>query len=380
MSRRFIDAAQVMARALELAALGQGAVEPNPMVGAVLVDDQGDLISEGWHQRFGGPHAEIEALASAGTRARGTTLYVTLEPCCHQGKTGPCTEAIIAAGIRKVIVALDDPFPKVAGQGIARLRSQGIEVEVGLLAAEAAFLTAPFRKLITTARPWVHAKWAMSLDGKIATRSGDSRWISNEASRAIVHRLRGRMDAIVVGSGTALQDDPLLTARPPGPRIATRIVIDSQARLPITSQLVQTARDTPLLIVASSSARQSNVRALEDRGAEVLSLEPSDVTQSSVNLEALLQELGRRQFTNVLVEGGSRLLGSFFDAGQIDEVHVFVAPKIIGGTAAPGAVAGLGISQMNLVQTLKSVTSERVGDDIYINGRRPSFQENPATF
>ncbi len=242
MPARFGDAAAVMARALELAARGIGSVEPNPPVGAVLVDDEGNLIAEGWHQRFGGLHAEIEAIAQAEDRTRGATLFVSLEPCCHQGKTGPCTEAIARAGIRKVVVALRDPFPQVDGKGIERLLSLGIEVEVGLLAQEAAHLAAPFLKLVTAARPWVHAKWAMSLDGKIATHSGDSRWISNDASRAIVHRLRGRMDAIVVGAGTALCDDPLLAARPPGPRVATRIVVDSQARLPITSQLVLTAR------------------------------------------------------------------------------------------------------------------------------------------
>ena len=215
MLTRFGNAAAVMTRALELAARGIGSVEPNPPVGAVLVDDSLNLIAEGWHQRFGGPHAEIEAIAQAGNRARGSTMYVTLEPCCHQGKTGPCTEAIVRVGIQTVVVALGDPFPEVDGKGIERLRSQGITVELGLHAKEAAALYAPFFKLVTSGRPWVHAKWAMSLDGKIATHSGDSQWISNEESRAIVHRLRGRMDAVLVGAGTAHRDDPLLTARPP---------------------------------------------------------------------------------------------------------------------------------------------------------------------
>jgi len=373
MPGRFADAAEVMARALELAALGMGAVEPNPAVGAVLVDDERNLIAEGWHQRFGGPHAEIEAITSAGGRAQGATLFVTLEPCCHEGKTGPCTEAIVAAGIRKVVVALRDPFPEVDGQGIERLRSQGIEVEVGLLADEAARLAAPFLKLVTTARPWVHAKWAMSLDGKIATRSGDSRWISNEASRAIVHRLRGRMDAIVVGAATAIHDDPLLTARPPGPRVATRIVVDSQARLPLTSQLVKTAREVPLLIAASNAAPAANVRRLEEQGAEVLIVKADAARDADeVDLGVLLAELGRRKFTNVLVEGGSRLLGSLFDGGHVDEIHVFVAPKIVGGLAAPSAVAGVGFAQMNSASALESVAVERIGDDIYISGRRRS--------
>jgi diaminohydroxyphosphoribosylaminopyrimidine deaminase / 5-amino-6-(5-phosphoribosylamino)uracil reductase len=376
MPARFGDTAAVMARALELAARGIGSVEPNPPVGAVLVDDHRNLIAEGWHQRFGGPHAEIEAIAEAGERARGATLFVSLEPCSHQGKTGPCTEAIVRVGIRKVVVALRDPFPEVDGKGIERLRSLGIEVEVGLLAKEAAHLAAPFLKLITTARPWVRAKWAMSLDGKIATHAGDSRWISNEMSRAVVHRLRGRMDAIVVGAGTALRDDPLLTARPAGPRIATRIVVDSQAGLPVTSQLVQTAREVPLLVAASSKAPLDNVRRLEEHGAEVVTIRPeatgerSQRTGKGVDVDGLLAELGRRHFTNILVEGGSRLFGSLFDGGHVDEVHVFVAAKIIGGTEGPSAVGGLGLAQMDVVSSLESVAVERIGDDVYISGRR----------
>ena len=383
MPRRFGDAAEVMARALELAACGIGSAEPNPPVGAVLVDEGLGPIAEGWHQHFGGPHAEVAALSAAGDRARGAILFVTLEPCCHQGKTGPCTEAIIRAGIRKVVVALQDPFPEVSGKGIERLRSQGIEVEVGLLADEARRLAAPFLKLVANGIPWVHAKWAMSLDGKIATRSGDSRWISNEESRAIVHRLRGRMDAILVGSVTALRDDPLLTARPPGPRVATRIVIDSQARLPMTSQLVRTARDVPLLVATSSAADPAAIRRLEEHGAHVLRLPPARPGDRSaqgetglanvaegVDLGALLAELGRRRFTNVLIEGGSRLLGSFFDSGWVDEVHVFVGPKIVGGAEAPSAVGGRGQLQIGSAFLLDCVTVTRAGDDVYINGRR----------
>ena len=211
----------------------------------------------------------------------------------------------------------------------------------------AAYLIAPFRKLVTTGRPWVHAKWAMTLDGKIATHSGDSRWISNEASRAIVHRLRGRMDAIIVGAGTARKDDPLLTARPPGPRTATRIVVDSQARLSLTSQLVRTVSEAPLLVAASTDAPAENVRQLQEHGADVLQLPASK--EAGVDLDRLLAELGRRQFTNVLFEGGSRLFGSLFDAGVVDEVHVFIAPKIVGGANAPSAVAGKGLAQMGSV-------------------------------
>jgi diaminohydroxyphosphoribosylaminopyrimidine deaminase / 5-amino-6-(5-phosphoribosylamino)uracil reductase len=371
MPARFGDAAAVMARALELAARGLGSVEPNPPVGAVLVDDELNLIAEGWHQRFGGPHAEIEALTQAGDRSRGATLFVTLEPCCHQGKTGPCTEAIARAGVRKVVVAARDPFPKVDGKGIERLRSLGIETEIGLLEQPAACLIAPFRKLVTTGRPWVHAKWAMTLDGKIATQSGDSRWISNEASRAVVHQLRGGMDAIIVGAGTARQDDPLLTARPPGPRTATRIVVDSQARLSLTSQLVRTVSEAPLLVATLIDAPAENVRQLQEHGAHVLQLPASKA--GDVDLDRLLAELGRRQFTNVLFEGGSRVFGSLFDGGDVDEVHVFIAPKIAGGAGAPAPVAGKGLAQMGSVFALDSMAVEQIGNDVYLRGRRRSL-------
>src|SRR5262249_49286375 len=226
-----------MRRALELAERGRGYVEPNPLVGAVIVRDDRP-VGEGWHQRFGEAHAEVNALAAAGEAARGATLYVTLEPCCHHGKTPPCTDAIIAAGIARVICAQRDPFPKVSGGGIAAPEAAGIAVEVGAMTDAAQRLNAPYLKLLHTGKPWVIAKWAISLDGKIATANGDSKWISGEASRAIVHQLRGRMDAIIVGHRTAELDDPLLTARPAGARTATRIVVDSRATLSPNSQLV----------------------------------------------------------------------------------------------------------------------------------------------
>ncbi|HEV3302017.1 MAG TPA: bifunctional diaminohydroxyphosphoribosylaminopyrimidine deaminase/5-amino-6-(5-phosphoribosylamino)uracil reductase RibD [Planctomycetaceae bacterium] len=376
MPGRFADAAAVMRRALELAARGIGSVEPNPAVGAVLVDDSLNLIAEGWHQRFGGPHAEIEAIAGAGARASGATLFVTLEPCCHQGKTGSCAEAILRAGIRKVVTACRDPFPAVDGKGIAALRAAGVEVDHGLLANEARELTAPFRKLVLRREPWVHAKWAMSLDGKIATPSGDSRWISNETSRELVHRIRGRMDAIVVGSRTAALDDPLLTARPPGPRTATRVVLDSKAALAADSQLVRTVREAPLIVATSEAAPDENVRRLEEQGVEVLVLpnksggRGAGQPESAIDLGALLREFGRRDFTNVLVEGGTKVLGSFFDSGQIDEFHVFIAPKILGGEQSPGAVGGAGLERVGLAGELRTVKVETLGGDVYINARR----------
>ncbi len=250
-----------MQRALALAAAGQGFVEPNPMVGCVIARGA-EIVGEGRHRRFGGDHAEVEALRLVGPRAAGATLYVTLEPCCHFGKTPPCTGAILAAGVRRVVAAMSDPFPQVAGGGAAELRAAGVEVELGLLEDDARRLNAPYLKLIQRGRPWVIAKWAMTLDGKIATRTGASRWISGAQSRRAVHALRGRMDAIVVGRETALHDDPLLTARPPGPRTPLRIVLDTRASLRNDSQLVRTAHESPVLIAAGSEASAADCRRL----------------------------------------------------------------------------------------------------------------------
>ncbi|MCH2222645.1 MAG: bifunctional diaminohydroxyphosphoribosylaminopyrimidine deaminase/5-amino-6-(5-phosphoribosylamino)uracil reductase RibD, partial [Dechloromonas sp.] len=237
-----------MSRAFELARQGLGHVEPNPMVGCVIVL-RGEIVGEGWHRRFGGPHAEVAAIAAAGKNARQATAFVSLEPCCFTGQTPPCTGALIDAGVAKVVIGCCDPNPKVAGGGVAQLRAAGIEVIVGLLEEEARQLIAPFSKLVTRKRPWVIAKWAMTLDGKLATRAGASQWISGEASRTVVHQLRGRVDAILAGRGTAILDDPLLTARPPGPRIATRVVLDTQASLSCESRLMQTIDQAPVVVV-----------------------------------------------------------------------------------------------------------------------------------
>ena len=318
----------LMRRAIALARLGEGCVEPNPMVGAVIASATGDVIAEGWHERFGGPHAEALALARAGDAARGATLYLSLEPCCHHGKTPPCTTAILAAGIARVVVAADDPFPAVAGGGISALAEAGIQVEVGLLAAEALRLTAPFRTLVTEHRPWVIAKWAASLDGRLAAPSGGDRWISSPESLALVHQLRGRVDGVLVGVGTALADDPLLTARPEGPRRAIRIVLDGRARLPLESQLIRSAREWPLLVAVGPAADGGWIGAVEAAGGEVWRSTEADPRQ---RLVALLAELGRRRLTNLLVEGGAAVLGSLFACGLVDEVHAFTAAKILGG-------------------------------------------------
>jgi diaminohydroxyphosphoribosylaminopyrimidine deaminase / 5-amino-6-(5-phosphoribosylamino)uracil reductase len=357
-----------MQRALELAEHGRGGVEPNPLVGAVLVRE-GKLVGEGRHQRYGQAHAEINALAMAGAAALGSTLYVTLEPCCHHGKTPPCTDAVLRSGIVRVVAAMADPFPQVAGRGAELLRAAGVIVEFGLCEAQARRLNAPYLKLLATGRPYIHAKWAMTLDGKIATRTGDSRWISNESSRRLVHQLRGQVDAILVGMGTVLADDPQLTARPPGPRIATRIVLDSRCRISLESQLVQTARETPTLIATTSQADPTRQAELRAQGCEVLVLPAVD---GRPDIEALLDELGRRRCTNLLIEGGSGVLGSFLDAQAIDEVHVFLAPCLSGGADALSPIAGRGVDTIREALRLNLAGVEVIDGDIYWHGWRGS--------
>lgn len=360
---------RLMRRALALARLGEGRVEPNPLVGAVVAttDDGGAdrIIAEGWHAAFGGPHAEVAALSTAGARASGATLAVTLEPCCHHGKTPPCTESIIAAGITRVIVGTRDPFPLVNGGGLDALVRAGIEVRVGVCETESRRLIAPFRTLVERHRPWLIAKWAMSLDGRVATSAGESRWISSEASRAIVHQLRGRVDGILCGIGTALADDPLLTARPAGSRQAVRIVLDGSARLPIASRLVQTAREVPLLVAVGPAAPADRVRALEAAGCEVWR---GAIADRHERLRGLLAELGSRRLTNVLVEGGPTVLGELAEAAAIDEVWAFIAPTIIGGATAPGPVAGAGVTSIARAASIEIEHTASVGGDCFLRG------------
>ena len=351
-----------MSHALALAALGRGAVEPNPMVGAVVLAADGAFAGEGWHRAYGGPHAEVDALAAAGDRARGGTLYVTLEPCCHHGKTPPCTDAVLRSGVRRVVAAMADPFPKVSGGGITALRRAGVEVAVGVGEAGARGLNAPYLKLVATGRPWVHLKWAMTLDGRIATRTGDSKWVSGEESRRTAHALRGRMDAVVVGRGTVAADDPLLTARPPGVRIPARVVLTASGNLPARPRLRATAREVPVLVFTAAQ----NAHKLADwtaDGCEVIGL-------PEVSVDAVLAELGRRRMTNVLVEGGAGVLGSFLDAGAADEVHVFIAPKVVGGVGAPAPVGGTGIQFVADALRFRNPTWVASGDDVYVHARR----------
>ena len=359
-----------MRRALQLARQGQGHVEPNPQVGCVIAR-QDQVLAEGWHRSFGGHHAEVDALRQLerGHDLSEASLYVTLEPCCHTGKTPPCTEAILKSGLRRVVVSIDDPFPAVAGMGIQQLRRAGLEVVTGICEDAGRQLLAPYLKLQRHARPWIIAKWAMTLDGKLATTAGSSQWISNVRARAVVHQIRGRMDGILVGRRTAVMDNPLLTARPPGPRTPCRIVFDSDARLADdldSSRLAQTASEAPVLVFASDRAQPTRVTRLESAQFEVVVL-PDRSRQARV--EGMLDELGRRNMTNVLVEGGAALLGNLLDANQIDEVHAFLAAKVVGGLDAPSAIHGRGIRSMDAAILLQEPQFAILDDNVYVHGR-----------
>lgn len=330
-----MDQIEYMQRALMIAQRGQGWVEPNPMVGCVIVDASGQIVGEGWHERFGEAHAEVNAIRAAGERAGGATAYVTLEPCCHQGKTGPCTEALIEARVKRVVVAMQDPFDKVAGQGIARLQEAGIEVEVGCGGEAAARLNEPFIKRVTTGLPYVILKWASTIDGAIATMTGDSQWISNQSSRQLVHEWRGRVDAIMVGIGTVLADDPTLTARDVEVRrIARRIVLDPRLQLPESCKLIQSLDQAPLTIAVHENLLNnpsSKLSMLKDRGVEFVGLAFHQREADMLDLMPLLQHLATEHAaTNILVEGGAGANGALLRQGCADELRVFIAPKVLG--------------------------------------------------
>ena len=348
-----------MQRALELARQAVGVSSPNPPVGAVVARD-GENVGEGWTMPPGQAHAEIVALQNAGDRARGATLHVTLEPCSHHGRTPPCTQSIIDAGISQVYASTLDPNPQVAGRGVTILREAGIAVHVGEGEGEAKELIEPHAKYITTGVPLVTVKFAASLDGKIATRTGDSRWITGEESRAYVHQLRAASDAIMVGINTVLADDPQLTARNPDgttlPRQPLRVIVDSRGRIPLTARLLSEPGDT-LVTVAESG--------LEIPGAQVVSIPAPD---GRVDLAALMQELGSREITSVFVEGGGTLIGSLFDLRLVDKVIAFVAPVIVGGQSAPSPVGGLGAERMADALRLSRVKLQQFGDDVAITG------------
>lgn len=362
-----------MQRALGLAEQALGQTSPNPSVGAVIVRD-GDVIGEGFHERAGADHAEVAALksiaggAGAGGGARGATVYVTLEPCCHTGRTGPCTGALIDAGVNRVLVASLDPSSKVNGKGVAALEAAGIRVEVldGLVAARARAQNEGFRKHAITGLPFVIFKSAMSMDGKIATVTGDSKWISGEASRELVHRLRGRLDAIAVGSDTAHMDDPMLTCRISGTwRQPLRVIFDSAASLSLESQLVRTAGDVGTLVFATGAAEESKVGKLRDAGVDVVRV---DAVDGRVDVSKALVALGSREpaVLSLLLEGGPTLAAAFAEAGLIDKVMTFIAPRIIGGEAAKTPVEGKGFPLVGESIQLYRLSHEQVGEDVLL--------------
>src|SRR3954466_2997436 len=351
-----------LARAIELAERGVGRVSPNPVVGAVIARD-GEVLGEGWHDEYGGPPPGGKAArARGGADLRGATLYVSLEPCCHHGRTPPCTEAILDAGIRRVVVASDDPTGKAAGRGLGILRDEGVEVRVadGALATEARLINQAFRKHARTGRPWVLFKSAMTLDGKVATRTGDSKWISSEGSRRRAHRWRSQVDAVAVGIGTALADDPQLTARLDGASVRQprRIVFDATARLPLDSKLGRQARQVPLTVVVSRAAGRGATEALETAGADVILAtgehEPARGRSALDQPGALAPPV-----TSILLEGGPHLAGAFLDAGEIDELRLFIAPIVLGGRSARDPLEGEGVERISSALRALSLEAER---------------------
>jgi diaminohydroxyphosphoribosylaminopyrimidine deaminase / 5-amino-6-(5-phosphoribosylamino)uracil reductase len=355
---------QYMQQALELARGGLGFVSPNPLVGCVLVKD-GAIVGQGYHQRFGGPHAEVHALQEAGPQARGAVLYVNLEPCSHIGKTPPCADAVIQAGVKRVVVALRDPNPLVAGSGLSRLMAAGIMVTVGVCEAAARKLNEAFVKYITTRRPFVTLKSAMTLDGKIATRTGASQWITGEAARREGHRLRHAADAILVGIGTVLQDDPQLTTRLPDQQGVNplRVIVDSTLRLPLHARVNDVANDRRTLVVTTARAPIDRSVPLRTRGIEVVCLPAYD--DGLVDLEALFRYLGERGVASVLVEGGATLSATLLRRHLVDKVLLFMAPKIIGGDGI-SAVGPCGVETMAQVINLRHVVVQRLEDDVLL--------------
>ncbi len=360
---------RLLSRAIDLAHGGRGRVSPNPLVGAVLAIDD-EPVGEGFHRELGGPHAEVEAIRDAAGHALDrATLYVSLEPCCHHGRTPPCTDAIREAGICRVVVASDDPSEHASGRGLGILRDDGIEVVVadGELATRARLLNQPFRKHARTGRPWVLFKSAMSLDGKVATQRGDSKWISSEPSRFLAHHWRAECDAVAVGIGTALADDPQLTARVQGvARQPRRVVFDSLARLPLSGKLVCDARTVPLTVVVSRAAPRAATDALETHGAEVIAATGEN---EPARVRSALDQLGAAGVTSILLEGGPHLAGAFLDAGEVDEMRLFLAPLVLGGRTARDPLEGEGAETIAEAVRALMVECDRVGDDLLVSAR-----------
>ena len=363
---------QVMRRALALAQKGRGRTSPNPMVGAVVVRD-GRIVGEGYHARAGGPHAEVLALEAASEATIGADLYVTLEPCCHQGRTPPCTERIIEAGIRRVIIPILDPNPLVSGRGIERLRAAGIVVELEVLVKEATRLNEAFLKFIRSQTPFVVLKAALSLDGKIATRTGDSRWISSEQSRLRVHELRNQVDAVIVGIGTIRRDNPLLTTRlPHGGRDPIRVIVDGRGQLPLDAKVFHSLSPAPTWVAVAADAPRERLETFERFGLTVLEAGGS---HGWACLAHLLKRLGERQITSVMLEGGEAIFTSALEEGIIDKFTLFMAPLLVGGKTAPHLFGGAGVEYVAQAIRLRRIRVEPLNEDLLIEGYSPTTED-----
>lgn len=358
-----MDDAYYMREALSLAKKGIGWTSPNPVVGAVLVKN-GKIVGKGYHKHCGENHAEVNAIISAGDSARGSTLFVNLEPCDHFGRTPPCTDMIIKSGIKDVVIAHKDPNPIINGRGIERLRRAGINVRVGILGEAAKLLNEVYLKFITQKRPFVILKAGMSLDGKIATSRGDSKWITCEKSRDHVYSLRSRTDAVLVGIKTILLDNPYLTSHGKGvKKNPKKIVLDTRGKIPLSSNVFKNPGD--LIVVTTDLVSKHKVRMIEKTGAEVLLVK---MAKNGVDLNELLERLGQNNITSLLVEGGSEVNGSFFDSRLVDKVLFFISSMIIGGINAPASVGGNGISALRDAVKLKNITVRRIGQDYLFEG------------
>ncbi len=363
-----MDDEKYMKLALRLAIKAKGRTSPNPLVGAVIVKND-RIVGRGYHRKAGRPHAEINALNMTGERAKGATLYLNLEPCAHFGKTPPCTKRIISSGIKEVVIAMIDPNPLNCGNGVKELRKAGIEVKVGVLEKEARKINEAYTKYITTKKPFVILKTAMSLDGKIATKTGVSKWITNEKSRKYVHKLRSEADAILVGVETVLKDDPRLTSRVKGKGLRVkdkkpfRVVVDSRVRIPLGARVLN--KEAPTIIATTKFAPKRKTEALRKKGIEILVIKDRD---KKVNLKELLKRLGELEITSLLVEGGGKINASFLENGLVDKVLFFIAPKIIGGEEALTPVEGEGIKKIKDAIKLKDINIKRFGEDVLIEG------------
>jgi diaminohydroxyphosphoribosylaminopyrimidine deaminase / 5-amino-6-(5-phosphoribosylamino)uracil reductase len=362
--------------ALDLARQGRGRTNPNPMVGAVIVQGS-EVVGSGYHHAAGTPHAEIIALEKAGEKADGSTLYLNLEPCNHHGRTGPCTEKIIKAGISRVVIAMQDPNPLVSGRGVARLTEAGIKVKEGVLEQKARRLNETFIKYITTGLPFVSVKVAMSLDGKIATAAGESHWITGEKARQFVHRLRDHSDVIMVGIETVLKDNPRLTTRVEGGegRDPIRVIVDSSARLPLDATVIESSSTSKTILAVTDKAPQDKCKALENKGVEILKL-PSD--QGRVDLSSLMKELAARELSAVLVEGGGTLNFSLLEQSLIDKLFIFIAPLIIGGRESPTAFSGSGVSVLGKAWSVDEIEMKQFDRDLLLIGYPAVSREDRA--